>query len=81
MELIAQLESSPRSLYTGAIGYWSPQGEAMFNVAIRTICAQGSHAVMGIGSGIVADSCPEQEWAEIQLKAGFCTSQTIKVLN
>jgi para-aminobenzoate synthetase / 4-amino-4-deoxychorismate lyase len=73
MEIIRELEESPRGVYTGAIGYFSPSGSATFNVPIRTIRLADGKGEMGIGSGIVHDSDPEQEWQECLLKAHFLT--------
>lgn len=73
MEIIDELEKDPRGVYTGAIGYFSPGGTAMFNVPIRTIVLDGNSGEMGIGSGIVADSLPESEWQECLLKSKFLT--------
>lgn len=73
MEIIRELESFPRGVYTGAIGYFSPNGDAVFNVPIRTLQIQNGKGEMGIGSGIVQDSDPEQEWEECLLKAHFLT--------
>ncbi len=74
MQIINELEKDRRGIYTGAIGYLSPAGEAMFNVPIRTVVLHGNHGEMGIGSGIVYDSDPEQEWQECLLKGRFLTS-------
>ncbi|MFO7569910.1 MAG: aminodeoxychorismate synthase component I [Smithellaceae bacterium] len=76
MKIIAGIEKSPRNVYTGAIGYFAPDGQAVFNVAIRTIDMQRQHegiyrAQMGVGGGIVYDSRPEEEFAECRLKADF----------
>jgi para-aminobenzoate synthetase/4-amino-4-deoxychorismate lyase len=71
MEIIRELESGPRSVYTGAIGFIAPTGEATFNVPIRTIELNGNKGEMGIGSGIIHDSDPEQEWKECLLKGRF----------
>jgi len=71
MEIIHELESEPRGVYTGAIGFISPDGEAIFNVPIRTIELEGGRGEMGIGSGIIYDSDPEQEWRECLLKGRF----------
>ncbi|MGA7279837.1 MAG: aminodeoxychorismate synthase component I [Desulfocapsaceae bacterium] len=71
MEIIDELESQPRGVYTGAVGYFSPDGAAQFNVPIRTLVVDGKRGEMGIGSGIVADSSPEDEWRECLLKARF----------
>lgn len=73
MEIIRELEESPRGVYTGAIGCFSPDGSATFNVPIRTIRLADGKGEMGIGSGIVYDSDPEQEWQECLLKADFLT--------
>ena len=74
MEIIDELELESRGVYTGAIGYFSPDGEAAFNVPIRTVVIQGSKGEMGIGSGIVSDSSPIDEWRECLLKARFLTN-------
>ena len=76
MKIIRILEKEPRDIYTGAIGYFAPDGQAVFNVAIRTIDLQYQQdnqyrARMGIGGGIVDDSRPEEEFAECRLKAKF----------
>ncbi len=73
MEIIDELEKEPRGVYTGAIGYFSPAGAAIFNVPIRTVVLAGTSGEMGIGSGIVADSLPESEWQECLLKSKFLT--------
>lgn len=76
MELIAEVERDARGPYCGAIGRIGPDGDAAFNVAIRTLRltpienAQGT-AVLGVGSAIVADSEPLAEWREAVLKGGF----------
>ena len=72
MELIRTLETEPRGVYCGAIGYISPEGEALFNVAIRTaVVDRSGQCEMGIGSGIVADSQGPKEYAECLLKMKF----------
>lgn len=73
MEIIHGLESGPRGLYCGAIGWVAPQGRARFNVAIRTLTwREGEDAArLGLGSGVVADSQPGQEWAECVSKGAF----------
>jgi para-aminobenzoate synthetase/4-amino-4-deoxychorismate lyase len=71
MQLIRALESSPRGLYTGAIGTIAPGGQAQFSVAIRTavIDRQRGTATYGVGSGIVQDSDAHDEYRETRLKA------------
>jgi len=77
MQLLAQLEDAPRGVYTGAIGYFSPQ-QTVFNVAIRTLelkAGSGTdrRGTMGAGSGIVIDSDAADEYRECLLKAAFLT--------
>jgi len=73
MQIIDELEKERRGVYTGAIGYFGPDGSAVFNVPIRTIRLQGSVGEMGIGAGITHDSIPEDEWEESLLKGRFLT--------
>lgn len=75
MEIISELENEPRGIYTGAIGFLSPYNEVQFNVPIRTITIKNGKGEMGIGSGIVYDSDPKQEWHECLLKANFLTNE------
>jgi para-aminobenzoate synthetase/4-amino-4-deoxychorismate lyase len=71
MAIIAELECSPRRIYTGTIGFIDPIGRAQFNVAIRTalINRTTGEVEYGVGGGIVADSNVEQEMAEAKLKS------------
>ncbi len=71
MEIIADLEKEPRGVYTGALGYFSPSGDFVFNVPIRTVVLSGKEGEFGLGSGVVWDSEPEKEWEECLLKARF----------
>jgi para-aminobenzoate synthetase/4-amino-4-deoxychorismate lyase len=73
MEIIADLEGEQRGPYTGSIGRLAPDGQAEFNVAIRTLVLSdgGSSARLGLGSGIVADSVPADEWLECLAKGEF----------
>jgi anthranilate/para-aminobenzoate synthase component I len=66
---IAELETEPRGVYCGAIGYLSDNGSGCFNVAIRTAIQQGDSARYHIGGGIVYGSDPAQEWRETMDKA------------
>ena len=70
-EIIAQLETSPRRIYTGTIGFIAPGRRAQFNVAIRTLLLnrRTRHAEYGVGSGITWGSQPEAEWQECRAKA------------
>ncbi|MBM9499279.1 aminodeoxychorismate synthase component I [Leptospira sp. 201903071] len=70
MELIQELEK-PRGLYTGAIGIFRPNSDAVFSIAIRTLEISHGKGKIGIGSGITWDSDPEKEWLEILEKAKF----------
>jgi para-aminobenzoate synthetase / 4-amino-4-deoxychorismate lyase len=74
MEIIGQLERGPRGVYTGAIGFFSPAREAVFNVPIRTVVLENNRGAMGVGSGIVIDSRAEDEYRECLLKSEFLTS-------
>jgi para-aminobenzoate synthetase / 4-amino-4-deoxychorismate lyase len=75
MEIIADVEHGPRGVYTGSIGRIDTEGAA-FNVAIRTLIvpAGASVATLGLGSGIVADSDPDEEWEECLAKGAFVTA-------
>ena len=68
-EIIRELESSPRGIYTGAIGYIDWSGNAVFSIAIRTLVIRGGRATYGVGAGIVADSDPQREYEETLHKA------------
>jgi para-aminobenzoate synthetase/4-amino-4-deoxychorismate lyase len=73
-ELIRELETEPRGVYCGAIGHISPQGQVLFNVAIRTaVIFRNADGEMGIGSGVVFDSVGPKEYAECLLKMKFLT--------
>ncbi|WP_449444658.1 aminodeoxychorismate synthase component I, partial [Ureibacillus acetophenoni] len=73
MEIIADLENTPREVYCGAIGYFTPKGEAVFNVPIRTVVIdqQTGQATYGVGGGITWDSTAEGEYHEVLAKASF----------
>ena len=75
MEIIDAVEPHPRGVYTGAMGWIDPEGDAAFNVAIRTLCVEEGSNVgrLGLGSGIVADSQGSSEWAECLAKGRFLT--------
>ena len=81
MQIIESLETEPRGLYTGSIGYLKPCAgglgfEGIFNVVIRTLLLKPAsddlyHGVYGVGSGIVIDSDPAAEYRECGWKARF----------
>ena len=73
MQVINELEKEERKIYTGAIGYITPDKDLFFNIPIRTVLIQDEQAEMGIGGGIVWDSTPDGEWNEGLLKAKFLT--------
>ncbi|HET9908145.1 MAG TPA: aminodeoxychorismate synthase component I [Anaerolineales bacterium] len=78
MKIITALESTPRKIYTGSIGYVAPNRKASFNVAIRTglIDRESKQAEYGVGGGIVWDSTSGDEYEEALLKARVLTEQT-----
>lgn len=73
MEIISALEENPRGPYTGSIGWLAPDGDAAFNVAIRTLVLdqETREATLGLGSAIVADSRAGAEWRECLAKGAF----------
>ena len=68
-EIIAELEPHPRSLYTGAIGWFGFDGRSQWNIAIRTAVQKDDEITFHVGSGIVADSVPRNEHEETLHKA------------
>jgi para-aminobenzoate synthetase/4-amino-4-deoxychorismate lyase len=88
MKLIQTLEPEPRGIYTGTIGFITPNRDLVFSVAIRTIELTGNEGIYGSGGGIVWDSDPKEEYLECQLKAKILERQqsvsrrgTARVLN
>lgn len=75
MRIIEELETSPRKIYTGSIGYIAPNRKARFNVAIRTALVDkvNRKAEYGVGGGIVWDSTSADEYGEALLKARVLT--------
>jgi anthranilate synthase component 1 len=69
MEIIAELECSPRGAYTGAMGYLNHDGSMDLNILIRTMVSKDKRIELRAGAGIVADSVPERELAETRAKA------------
>ncbi|MEJ7737610.1 MAG: anthranilate synthase component I family protein [Chitinophagaceae bacterium] len=72
MELIEQYEKTKRGLFSGAVGYITPQGDFDFNVVIRSILYNSRQKYLScqVGSGITFHSDPEMEYEECLLKAG-----------
>jgi anthranilate synthase component 1 len=68
MEIIDDLESTPRGIYGGGIGYFSIDGSCDFAIAIRSVLIKDKVATVQAGAGIVADSEPEKEFMETERK-------------
>jgi anthranilate synthase component 1 len=68
MEIIDDLESEPRGIYGGGIGYFSVDGSSDFAIAIRSILIEDGIATVQAGAGIVADSDPHKEYLETERK-------------
>src|SRR5699024_3325213 len=71
MDIIKQLETTPREVYCGTIGYITPNKKAMFNVPIRTVTINNLNKVAqyGVGGAITEDSTKEEENNEILIKS------------
>ncbi|CAD0005815.1 anthranilate synthase component I family protein [Flavobacterium salmonis] len=71
MKIIENLEETKRGLYSGAVGYFSPEGDFDFNVVIRSILynQENKYVSFSVGSAITAQSVPEKEYEECLLKA------------
>jgi para-aminobenzoate synthetase/4-amino-4-deoxychorismate lyase len=78
MQIIRELEDSPRGIYTGSIGYWLPGRKARFNVAIRTAVVDRIKNCVsyGAGGGIVWDSVDSQELDECLVKAEVLNAES-----
>ena len=79
MEIIAELEETPRGPYGGAVGYFSFDGNMDFCICIRTAVAEHGRLTIRAGGGIVADSEPEYEYRETGNKAA-ALSRSIELL-
>lgn len=73
MKLISELEQNPREIYCGTIGIIEPNGDAKFNVAIRSVLidSETGLAECGVGGGVTWDSTTDGEYTEAFTKAGF----------
>jgi len=69
MQIIAELEGEGRGAYTGSLGWLGTDGDADFNILIRTLTMQEERIELRAGAGIVADSVPERELEETRAKA------------
>jgi para-aminobenzoate synthetase component 1 len=79
MEIIRALESEPRGVYCGSIGWIAPDGAAEMSVAIRTLSLfEGGEVVLNVGSGVVFDSTADHEYEEALWKARFAQSASTR---
>lgn len=71
MKIIEELEETKRGLYSGAVGYFTPEGDFDFNVVIRSILynQENKYVSFSVGSAITSLSVPEKEYEECLLKA------------
>ena len=68
MEILAEVEATERGPYTGAVGFFNGADEIEMSIAIRTAVASNGRVLYSTGGGIVADSDPDREWDETELK-------------
>lgn len=73
MKVIDNLEGYKRGIYSGAIGYFTPQDDFDFNVVIRTAILQNGEMIFPVGGAITSDSDPVQEWEETEIKSRAIT--------
>jgi len=71
MKIIENLEETKRGLYSGAVGYFTPESDFDFNVVIRSILynQEKQYVSFSVGSAITSKSVPEKEYEECLLKA------------
>lgn len=69
MEIIAELEGTPRGAYTGSFGYLNHNGDMDLNILIRTLVLDNDNLLIRAGAGLVADSIPQRELEETRAKA------------
>lgn len=69
MEIIDELENSPRHIYTGSLGYLTPDGQMNLSIIIRTLLHQEDRYEIGVGGGITCESDPAEEFEETVQKA------------
>ena len=71
MKIIEELEETKRGLYSGAVGYFTPDGDFDFNVVIRSILYNQTNKYLSfsVGSAITAAAVPESEYEECLVKA------------
>ncbi len=71
MQCIKALEKAPRGIYTGTIGFVTPENYHCFNIPIRTLCLSDGEGHLGVGGGLVHQSTCHDEFFEMTLKAQF----------
>jgi para-aminobenzoate synthetase component 1 len=69
MQIIAELEPTPRGFYTGSLGWFSASGNFCLNIIIRSLTLTRDHCYAQAGAGVVADSIPGREYEESLRKA------------
>lgn len=74
MKAIEELENYKRGIYSGAIGYFTPENDFDFNVVIRSAIITNNQLHYSVGGAITSDSEPAEEWEETMLKAKALTS-------
>ncbi len=74
MKSIEKYEDYKRGIYSGAMGYLTPEGDFDFNVIIRTAIVKEDKLVYPVGGAITSDSDPESEWQETLVKARAITN-------
>lgn len=79
MQIISELEKSPRGVYCGAIGWLGVRGDMTLNLAIRTMTQCGSQVYLHAGGGIVAESDAEAEYDEMNAKLSAMTGALAEV--
>ena len=83
MQLIEKYEQSKRGLYSGSIGYISPDGDFDFSVIIRSILynAENQYLSFHVGGAITAESVPEKEYDECLIKAKAIRDTLDRLIN
>ena len=74
MKAIERIEDYQRGIYSGAMGYFKPNGDFDLNVVIRSALIQNGKLIYPVGGAITSDSIPENEWEETFVKAKALTN-------
>ncbi|WP_017547847.1 aminodeoxychorismate synthase component I [Salinicoccus carnicancri] len=80
MDIIEDLESTPRGFYCGTLGIMFPGGASVFNVPIRTLYMEDGRFTYGAGGGITYDSDPAAEYEEMVAKTRFLASGVYRLI-